>query len=123
AYQACCYVVTNRRAILVEWGMSGIDIKSSGNLVGVRHKSYLPHQLLGMERRKNPRVPGAGDLVFEYIMTVGKGSLGFAGAEGPRRTDTPQRTPRGFFYLDNVAEVEQLIRTTLLANLEKAMDQ
>src|SRR5262249_39925216 len=40
-----------------------------------------------------------------------------------QRTDTPQRTPRGFFFLDDVAGVENLIRATLLTNLENALDQ
>lgn len=122
-----CYVVTNRRALLFEKGLLGLDpasIRSFKDLTGIRCKSYLPHQLLGMERRNNERVPGAGDLIFEYIFAIGKACTAFPGTTGTmQRTDTPQRIPRGFFYLDQVAEVENIIRTTLLASLEKSLDQ
>ena len=125
AYQAC-YVVTNRRAILFERGILGLDPKafSLSSLLGTRSRSYHPHELLALERRDNPRVPGAGDLIFEYIFTIGRTTTGFPGTDSTlQRTDTPQRTPRGFFFLEQVAEVEHLIRKTLLANLEKKLDQ
>jgi hypothetical protein len=121
AYQAC-YVVTNRRAILLEWGLMGLEPGMS-SWTAVRRKSYLPHELLAMERQANPSVPGAGNLIFEYFFTIGRLAPLMPGTQGTiRRTDTPQRTPRGFFYLDNVDEVEQIIRTTLLQNLEQNMD-
>jgi hypothetical protein len=121
-----CYVVTNRRAILFEKGLVALDprgVSSLKDLTGIRAKSYLPHQLIGMERRNSDHVPGTGDLIFEYIFTMGQ-STGFPGTQGTiQRTGVPQRTPRGFFFLEQAAEVENLIRTTLLANLEKALDQ
>jgi hypothetical protein len=110
-YQAC-YVVTNRRAILLE-----------RTLAGPRRKSYHPHELLALERRSNQRVAGAGDLIFEYIFIVGEATNGPATDGTFRRTDVPQRSPRGFFYLDQVQEVEHLIRSTLLKNLEKKLDE
>src|SRR5262249_32252477 len=55
-----CYVVTNRRALLVEQAMLGTNVQT-----------YLPQQLLGLERRDHAEVTGAGDLVFEYITTLG----------------------------------------------------
>jgi hypothetical protein len=119
-YQAC-YVVTNRRALLFERGMLGFDPQkvSLSNILGTRCRSYLPHELVGMERRNNPQAPGAGDLIFEYIFTIGQGALLNPGTTGTiQRTDVPNRTPRGFFFLDNVDGVERLIRTALLANLE-----
>jgi hypothetical protein len=126
AYQAC-YAVTNRRALLFERGELGIDEGNALSLksaFGTRCKSYLPHQLLGLERRSNAKVPGAGDLVFEYIFVVGRNVTKFPGTTGTlQQTNTPQRVPRGFFYLDNVDEVERVVRATLLANLEKKLDQ
>jgi len=126
AYQAC-YAVTSRRALLFERGNLGIDEGNALSLksaLGTRCKSYLPHQLLGMERRGNAKVPGAGDLVFEYIFEIGRNVTQFPGTTGTlQTTNTPQRIPRGFFYLDNVDEVERVIRATLLANLEKKLDQ
>lgn len=122
-----CYVVTNRRAILFEKGFLGLEpgnITSLKSMLGVRNKSYHPHELVGMERRNNDQVPGAGDLVFEYIFSIGSNCTAFPGTTGTvQRTDVPQRIPRGFFYLDQVAEVENLIRATLLTKLEKALDQ
>jgi len=51
-----CYAVTNRRAMLVE---------PSGLQRGPVVQSYLPQQLLGLERRDHASVAGAGDLVLE----------------------------------------------------------
>jgi hypothetical protein len=121
AHQLCryCYVVTNRRAMLVEktlWQRGG----------GVQ--SYLPHQLLGMVRENHETVPGAGDLVFEYIMALpGQSFDGRAGSLLQRNTNpglssAPQRVPRGFLCIDQVHEVEVLIRTTLLRQLEQTLD-
>jgi hypothetical protein len=118
SYHAC-YVVTNRRAILLEWVFLAAE-PTSFNLTGARRKSYYPHELLGLERLNNPRVAGAGDLIFEYIFAVGKAVTSYPGMDGKvTRTDTPQRIARGFLNLDHAGEVEHLIRTTLLANLEK----
>ncbi|OAI47970.1 hypothetical protein AYO44_08245 [Planctomycetaceae bacterium SCGC AG-212-F19] len=122
SYHAC-YVLTDRRAILVEPGVLGLGLQS-GPMGAMQRHSYKPQQLVALERRNNPRVPGAGDLIFEYVFTVNDASGRFASAGGTlQRTDKPQRTPRGFFFLDQVSEVEDLIRETLLANLEKKLDQ
>jgi hypothetical protein len=107
-YKAC-YVITNRRAILLE-----------RILIMERRKSYYPHELMALECRNNPRVPGAGDLIFEYIFVVGNTGGIYPSLENTvTRTDAPQRKPRGFFFLDDARGVEQLIRTTLLANAEQ----
>jgi hypothetical protein len=110
-----CYVVTDRRALLVEQ-----------TPLGMNAQSYLPHQLVGLERRDHAEVAGAGDLVFEYIMTLGSTIDPNTGAflqQGPTRPSAnPQRVPRGFVCLDQVREVEDLIRTALLLQLEAAMD-
>jgi hypothetical protein len=106
-----CYVVTNRRAMLLERSFRG-----------ARGKSWLPHELLAMERRSNDRVAGAGDLIFGYEFIVGE-ALNSPGTDNRiRRTDAPERVGRGFYYLDQAREVENLIRTTLLVNLEKKLD-
>jgi hypothetical protein len=124
---SACYVVTNRRVLLLEKGFIGLDpttITSWKSLTGVRCKGYLPHELLGLERRSNERVPGAGDLIFEYIFTSGKNAGGFASTMGRvQQTNGPQRVARGFCFLDQVAEVENVIRATLLAGLEKSLDE
>jgi hypothetical protein len=124
---SACYVVTNRRVLLLEKGLIGVDAKtitSWKSLTGVRCKSYLPHELLGMERRNNERVPGAGDLIFEYIFTIGQNTTAFPSTTGTvQRTDAAQRVPRGFCFLDQVAEVENVIRATLLTGLEKSLDE
>jgi hypothetical protein len=111
-----CYVVTNRRALLVEQALLG----------RATVQTYLPHQLLGLERRDHAEVAGAGDLVFEYITTLGNefnpNTPGFLqqGAKSP--STKPQRVPRGFVCLDQVREVEDLIRTSLLLQLEQGLD-
>src|SRR5262249_12881071 len=123
---SACYVVTNRRAMLFERGILGLDPRNVTlkSITGVRCKSYHPHELLGMERRNNEPVPGAGDLIFEYIFTIGNSRRAFPETNGTvQRTDPPHRPPRGFFFVDQVVQVENLTRPTLLANLEKSLDQ
>jgi hypothetical protein len=119
--KACryCYAVTNRRALLVEF-----SLWQRGPVA----RSYLPQQLLGLERRDNAAVPGAGDLIFEYEFVLpGKtinpltGSFLQQNSTGGM-SNSPQRVPRGFMCLDQVREVEGLIRTTLLGQLEEALD-
>ena len=120
-YKAC-YVVTNRRAMLIEPGTVGLE-PGLFNPASTRCKSWYPHELLGLEARKHATVDKAGELVFEYIFVVGKAVTSFPGTTGTiQRTDTPQRVARGFFYLDRVREVEQVVRDTLLTNLEKNVD-
>jgi hypothetical protein len=95
---------------------------------GAKAKCWIPHQLLGMERRNHPEVPGAGDLIFEYNFIAqgntfdhNTGAMIQQGASA-NQTDAPNRVPIGFFLLDNVAEVEHLIRSSLLADLEQTLD-
>jgi hypothetical protein len=117
------YVVTNRRAMLVEMSLWAMGRPKA--------KSYLPHELLGLERRKHPEVAGAGDLILEYYFATSgntfDGQSGFMHQQGATgvgmNNSTPNRIPRGFFLLDQVSEVEDLIRTTLLSQLEKALDE
>jgi hypothetical protein len=118
-----CYVVTNRRAILVE-----VSVWALGR---PKAKTYLPHELLGLERRNHPEAAGAGDLIFEYYFAMSGRSIdpnsGFMHQQGSTgvglNNTTPNRIPRGFFLLDQVGEVEHLIRTTLLEQLEQALDE
>ena len=92
-------------------------------------KSYLPHQLLGLERRSHPEVAGAGDLIFEYVFVMSANAIDpQTGAflhkgGGFGTTGAPKRVPLGFLLIDQVREVENLIRTTLLQQLENALDQ
>jgi hypothetical protein len=115
-----CYVVTNQRAMIVELSMWQ-------RAPAVR--SYLPQQLLGMERRDHAAVGGAGDLIFEYVFALPGNTLDFKSGsflqQGPTAgmSGSPQRVPRGFMCIDQVREVEDVIRTTLLLNLEHALDK
>jgi hypothetical protein len=118
-----CYAVTDRRAILAE---TQIGIGRTR----VNTTSYLPQQLVGLERRPHETVAGAGDLIFEYTFmlpgqTIDTKTWSFNTNQnaGFGRTDVAKRVPRGFFHLDQVREVERLIRVTLLGELEKALDE
>lgn len=111
-----CYVVTNQRALVVEWNMWRWAPAAT---------SYVAHQLLGMERRSHPDVKGAGDLVFEYVLTMSANNYAaqtgtFLQQNSFGTTGAPKRVPRGFLLLDQVREVENLIRTNLLQQLENA---
>jgi hypothetical protein len=114
-----CYVVTNRRALIVE-----LSMWQRGPAV----RSYLPQQLLGLERRDHAAVAGAGDLIFEYVFALPGNTLDFKSGsflqQGPTAgmSRSPQRVPRGFPCLDQVREVEEVIHTTLLLNIEHALD-
>jgi hypothetical protein len=114
-----CYVVTNRRAMLLEESML--------QRTPVVH-SYLPQQLLGMERQDHATVAGAGDLVFEYVFALPGNTVnpltGSFHQQNPSAglSNAPQRLPRGFMLLDQVRDVEDLIRTTFLLQLEQALD-
>jgi hypothetical protein len=114
-----CYVVTNRRALLVE-----ISLWQRGPVA----RSYLPQKLLGLERRDHPTGAGAGDLIFEYEFIIPGNTLNPLTGSLIQQTATgglsnsPQRVPRGFMCLDQAREVEDLIRTTLLRPLEQALD-
>jgi hypothetical protein len=121
-YKAC-YAITNRRVLLFETGLTGVDPGTFNfNFTGARCKSWLPHQLLGLEARKHPTVAGAGEVIFEYIFVTNKAASSYPGMTGTVQVGDAVRVPRGFYYLDNMREVENLIRKTLLVNLEKAMD-
>jgi hypothetical protein len=114
-----CYAVTNRRAMLAE-----LTLGMRGGVV----TSYLPHQLAGMERQDHPSVPGAGDLVLDYqfvlpgnTFNTRTGTLLQQNTTGGL-SNSPQRVARGFLYLDQAREVEELIRARLLTSLEQALD-
>jgi hypothetical protein len=113
-----CYVLTNRRTIVAETPTVFMQPKVT---------SYLPHQLVGLEHSNHPKVAGAGDLIFEYTFALpGKTfdvNSGFTNrTAGAGRSDVAQRIPNGFLSIDNVREVERLIRVTLLGELESALD-
>jgi hypothetical protein len=114
----CCYVVTNRRALIVELSMW---------TRGAAAFSYLPQQLLGMDRREHETVAGAGDLVFEYTFVMPGNSFNFKTGtllqgSGAGMGSNPQRVPRGFLGVDQVREVEDIIRTSLLGKLEQSLE-
>jgi hypothetical protein len=114
-----CYVVTNRRALLVE------RVTRIGS-VGVRTTSYPPEKLVGLERVDHHTVAGAGDLIFEYDFALPGQSFDWKSGTMLNRTagfgasNVAQRVPRGFFFLDQARDVERLIRTALLGEAETA---
>ncbi len=92
-----CYALTDRRAILFEAGTFG----------SVVVRSYRPSGLTKMFRREN--ADGSGDLVFEEITQVRSTN------NGGRTTSTQTR---GFLGIDNVREIEELLRKALLSEAE-----
>jgi len=82
--RATAYVITDRRAILIDGGVFSTTVRSFG-----------PERFT--ELRRVERGDGSGDLIIERKSWVD--------SDGDMRyTDT------GFFAIDNVAEVEQLLR-------------
>jgi len=88
-----CYCLTNGRAIVWTVGWFG----------SLEVRSYQAEQLGKMTRRDY--ADGSGDLVFEEFLTVSRDSDGYSRS---------QRTERGFIAVENVREVEDLLRHTLL---------
>lgn len=86
------YALTNRRAII--WKPNLFDQRQV--------YSYLPESLGGMYRSENS--DGSGDLIFEEIRSSHY-------RNGRHRT---RITRRGFMGIENVREVEHLVRDTLL---------
>jgi hypothetical protein len=89
-----CYAITDRRAILWEAGWwSRLDVRS-----------YEPGGLGRIVRTEY--ADGCGDLVFEEIVSYGRDS------DGNRTSSTIRH---GFMAVENVREVEDLLRKTLLS--------
>ena len=88
-----CYCLTNERAILWTVGWFG----------SLEVRSYQAEQLGKMTRRDY--ADGSGNLVFEEFLSVSRDSDGYSRS---------QRTERGFIAVENVREVEDLLRHTLL---------
>jgi hypothetical protein len=117
-----CYVVTNRRALVLELSLL--------ERFKPRATTYYPDKLLGLERQDHAMVAGAGDLVFEYIFVLPgqdidvKSGVMFGPGQGAGagQGNVAKRVPRGFLKIEEVRQVERLIRTTLLGELESALD-
>ena len=92
------YALTDRRAILWE----------AGAFSSVAVRSYRPATLKKMYRRDYN--DGSGNLVFEETLAVQN-----TGSRG-RRLSTQSH---GFMGIDNVHEVEQLVRKALLSGTEQ----
>ena len=86
------YALTDRRAIvwLTNW------------LGRIRVRSYPPEDLHHLVRHDRP--DGSGDLIFEMVVQLSAGQF-------PMRI---QNRSHGFLAIDNVREVEGLLRKTLL---------
>ena len=81
------YVITERRAIIFEGGLS------------TKVRSFGPEQLGGIERRE--RADGSGDIIIERSVTQGQNG---------------QTTEAGFFGIPNVQETERLLREMVEAH-------
>jgi hypothetical protein len=89
-----CYALTDRRAIVWEAGSFG----------SLEVRSYGPAELSKI--RRTEYADGSGDLVFEDVITIGPGS-------GRYPATTRQR--HGFMGIDQVRQVEELLRKALLS--------
>jgi hypothetical protein len=78
-----CYILTDRRAIIVDGGVFGSRTIHS----------FQPERLTAMSRTE--RKDGSGDLVFEQFTT--------------RQGSGHTTTRRGFIAIDNVRDVEELV--------------
>jgi hypothetical protein len=87
-----CYALTDRRAVLFE----------AGAFKSVEVRSYHPAALTKMFRREN--ADGSGDLVFEEITQWRRTN------RGGRITNIQAH---GFLGIDNVREIEELVRKAL----------
>ena len=88
------YVLTNRRALVV--GQGGRDVRS-----------YNTFQLAQMDRKDSAMFEGAGDLIFETEYQTQ-----FRGGSGGGTSTV--KIPHGFLMIENVRQVERLIRETLV---------
>lgn len=88
-----CYALTDRRAILFEAGM----------FRSVEIRSYRPAELAKMFRRE--KADGSGDLVFEEQIQV----------RVVNNNRTVRTQDRGYLGIDNVREIEGLVRKALLS--------
>ena len=86
------YAVTDRRAIIVAAGSRGKRTVTS----------FLPEELANLERFDRP--DGSGDLIFSRVAAV-----------NPRGRRL-QALPVGFIGIDNVQDVEKIIRENALKN-------
>lgn len=89
-----CYALTDRRAILWEAGMTPGSMEV---------RSYRPADFEKMFRRDFP--DGSGDLMFEEPITVQRSSGRYA---------TFNTQGHGFMGIENVREIEKLLRKELL---------
>jgi hypothetical protein len=89
-----CYAVTDQRAVV--W--------SAGWLGSVEVRSFRPADLGSMTRREY--ADGSGDLIFEEFVTTSRDGDGGVHSH---------RLERGFIGIDNVREVEEVVRRALLA--------
>lgn len=88
------YGVTDRRAIVCKGKATG----------GVEVRSFGPDDLTDMTRVEH--ASGGGDLVFHVDISVSTNSRGHTSST---------RTPHGFIGIENVRDVENMIRTQLIA--------
>jgi hypothetical protein len=108
------YVVTNRQVIICQYmGFRGANIRT-----------YTPDRLNKMERREWRRFPGDGDLIFEKeVFTTGgaptsagfrRGGRGAFGRTSGMSNEHTTTIEHGFMMIEQVGEVEKLVREKLI---------
>jgi hypothetical protein len=95
--QRAVYALTNRRALVFK-----------GGLFGPKRETYSPSEVAAMRRSDSWLYSGGGDLIFRIVKV-----LSTSYSQG--RTSQSVRTYHyGFLAIDNVREVEKLVRETLI---------
>jgi hypothetical protein len=108
-----CYILTNRRAIILKQGLTGVG-----------REVYTPAEVCNMRRQNCLLFRGAGDLIFRSVTkistrTTNSTSGGRARGGGVRMNKTETRTTvttthYGFLAVDGVDEPERMVRETLI---------
>jgi Zn-finger nucleic acid-binding protein len=101
-HKRACYVVTGRRAIIYH-----------GGLLGAR--SYDRRQLMvHLDRQDSSWAEGAGSLIFEVVISHHVVNSGGPSRRGQHAHVHEDKTEHGFLDVAQVAEVEKLIRDTII---------
>ncbi len=93
------YALTTRRCLV--WANGDPKWMES------QFSAYTAFQVEDMERKGSMRKPSAGDLIFAYELEERAG-------HGRHGGNTVERVPKGFLKVDDVADLEDLIRQVLV---------
>jgi hypothetical protein len=96
--QRSCYALTSRRALVIR-----------GGLFGPTRESYQASDVAQMRRDNSWVCSGGGDLIFRTVVVV---TTSYNQKGGSRRSVNTKHY--GFLAITNIAEVEKLVRDTLI---------